>query len=262
MSDEDWPNEISQIDLFNSFYNNHEQYLRYHVHLMGLVPASKQGDDDNKNPIRLSNGIGQRKNRLGFNAKLDVNPDPYCIVETQGGEETGSTSYFPIGIHKFPKLKDSNLPLWDSKTVLLGKKDTLSGIKFTIKDENSKREDEFLCDLIITNQYFPDVATTLDEGPESWKEYRIPVDETSSDRIKTGELEWLIYIKITDGSDRVVTKETIRNLYESTEERSYTEEVIVTPGIGEEKDNSLLQCWRLPNSDKAVLWILVSSFCF
>ena len=202
--DEDWPLEISQIDTFNTFYYNHDQYQRYHIHLMGIVPTT------NNLPVRLSKGIGQRKNRLGLNAKIDANPDPYCVVETVG-DDTGSTSYFPIGVHKFPRLNDTSLPLWDSKTILLSKKDSVTGIKFTMKDENTKRKDEFLCDMMIPKEDFPEPATSLDDAStETWKEYRIPC-QSKSDRIgeDNDKLEWLVYLKITNGSDRVVTKEAI-----------------------------------------------------
>ena len=270
--DDPWPSTISEIDLYDKFFNHHDtDYQRYHIHLMGLEPTT--GGDSS---LINCNGIMKRKSKFGdMSSILDKLCDPYCIVQTVSSgdsSDTGSTSYFPVGKYKFPTLKDTTLPIWDVKTKLLGRSSGVTGLKFEIYDENigdDGTNDELICEVTIPIDDLPK-PTSLELGSESWKEYRIQCESSSREeegRIPKGELDWVFSIKTTAGSDRIVSKEELYEMYKSTDERAYSEEVLKSQA-GNSTDNSILQCWRrrshsASNSPRgAVLWIIGRNDCF
>jgi hypothetical protein len=96
--------------------------------------------------------------------------------------------------------------------------------------------------------------------------------QTPSEEKQFNGLELLFKLKVTDCTEKIVSKEDIASICNDTEDISYTEEVLK----GEtEIDNALLQCWRhkkmtsssssSPSSvanNKAVLWIIGRNDCF
>ena len=230
-----WPKDFG-AQIYTHFFEEHDLYERYHIHLVG-VRGTKGGPSC----------IADRKNRFGKKAVVDTVADPYVEVETVGSN-TGSKSFFPIGYHKFPTLRDTNLPIWDDKCLLIAKKDTTSGIKFKMADHNAQRHDEILAEGMIDRADLPE-ATSVESC--EWKELVIPC--TGGDRTKG--LELVFNIKVSDGSSRVNTKETIEALFEDTDNRTYSE-YILKDDTEQICDNSVLQCWKQPNATKAILWVL------
>lgn len=231
MTTESWPEDLKKISIFQSFYDEHETYERYHVKLIGV-----QGQGS----------IDTRKNRLGLKAAVDKHADPYVILETL---DESSVEYFPIGKHTFPVLKNSPLPVWDAKCTLIAKKESCSGIQLTMYDENAHRDDELLVQLQISREDLPSASEVGIGAP--WKKFEIPVTE--------GRLEGLsvvLSVKVTDGASRMVSKDTTEGLYGD----NYEEHVLEDPS-GVPHDNSLLQCWKVREGEatKAVFWVLVSA---
>lgn len=224
-----WPEFEAQI--YKHFFEQHEMYERYHIHLVG---------------VRGNGAIGDRKNRFGAKAMMDTTADPYFEVETDG-DNTGSKPFFPIGFHRFATLKNTDLPIWDAKCLLIARKDTTAGIKFKMADENSKRQDEVLCEGVIDRADLPEAGTV---ELCQWKELVIPC---KSDRMDG--LEIVLRVKVSEGASRVNSKDAIEALFQETDARSYHAHVL-EDATEQLCDNSVLQCWKQANATKAVIWVL------
>jgi alpha-beta hydrolase superfamily lysophospholipase len=241
--------DLSHVPAYDSFFNHPEEYQRYHIHLIGAENIQSDGRG-------AAAAIDKRRNRLGRPRVVDTVADPYVIVETVGdneGNDTGSTSYFPIGKHTFPVLENSSSPLWDAKAMIMGKKRNVKGLRFQLLDKNPKTDDEMLMEFTLAESEFP-APTPLRDS--TWTEYR---KAGSSGRVANMVL--VFRIMVTNASDQMVNKETSRAFQQtSTSGYVYTEEVLPDETTGDDTDNALLQCWRLPDitdtPKKAVLWIL------
>lgn len=229
--------DLSHVPAYDSFFNHHSQYTRYHIHLIG-AEAQDGGA-----------AIDKRRNRFGRPRAVDAVADPYVTVETVG-KDTGSTSYFPIGKHKFRVLENSSSPLWDAKTMIMGK--NVDGLKFQLLDKNTKTADEALMEFTLDKSELP-APTPLKDS--SWTEYR---KAGTGGRLSNMILSFRIMV--TKASARMVNKKTSRAFHQTAEGGyAYSEEVLPDATTGDDTDNALLQCWRNQGTDapkKAVLWIL------
>jgi hypothetical protein len=261
MAGQDWPS-FADTPIFQSFFEEHDAYERYHIHLVGVRPKNHT-TSTGTGTCTTSGGIGDRQNMFGGTAIFDTLPDPYVLVETIGPDTGSNTDYFPIGVHTFPVLTNSPMPVWDAKCTLIAKKgstSTTEGIRIRMLDHNpaaSMRDDELLAEIVLERCELPD-AKDINSDDDGWQEYVKTADTTG--RMK--DLEILFSIKVTDCASRVISKEETEALYhqetDDANSRTYLEQIIVDPS-GKPEDNALLQCWRQPSSKKAVLWVLVRS---
>ena len=220
---------LSGVPLYDQFFNDHDLYERYHVHLVGLTGRSK---------------LHSRKNRLGVTRVIDGVADPYVTVETVGSD-TGSTTYFPIGKHSFPVLQDCKTPLWDAKCLLLGKKETTEGIQFKFMDKNRNRNDEELFSFTLSRSELPD-ATPINTS--EWTKFII-----EPENMKDVTLEF--HIMVTDGNDKIVSGNDVQTMFEDYGGYEYTQEIL--PDETDcDFDNAVLQCWTKSGNKTAVLWVL------
>jgi len=254
-TDTSWPN-FEKTPIYQSFFENHDSYERYHVYLIGvrLKKDSKQKGSGSK-ADRKSVGIAPKTVKAGrFHIKSAVYPtcDCYAVIETFG-DDTGSTDYFPVGKEKFATIKDTPLPAWDAKAVLIGKKEGTQGLRLTISDEN-RGADEVLFSTEIKRSDLPEAG---EFGSLEEKEFVLPGEEGT----RMEDVEVCLRIKISDGASRVVTKEDTEKQYENTDGISYVEKVIEDES-GKPQDNALLQCWQHSSPSKAVLWVLGRNDCF
>ena len=236
-------------------YNFDEEYIRVHVHLVGVVSS----DDFS------GKAIGKRRNRFGRPRLVDAIADPYVTVKVlgrQADESTGSTDYFSIGKHKFSTLKDCRTPIWDSKCLLLSKKDALNGIQFTLWDDNGSRADH---EQLMT------VTVPLDELPEptplaasSWTTYLKQKDNaTDSENASRTEHAMLQFsLMLTDGRERIASKLDMESLCAPETGYEYSQFVLPDATTEDPHDNALLQCWKHADSTRAVLWVLGRNDCF
>jgi predicted nucleic acid-binding protein len=227
---------FKDIPIYDSFFEEPEKYERYHIHLIGLRNSSGSTEG----------GIANRRSIFGFPRVFDAVAHPYAIVETFGSD-TGSADHFPIGKHTFGTLKSTQLPLWDAKCTLIGRKTTTEGLRFFMHDG-----DEVLMEFSLPRTDLPSMAESLETA--EWKEF--VVDGTQG----LENMKVVLKVMITDGSHRVVSKEATEALYQDTEVYKYTEEILAD-ATDDPEDNALLQCWRqttaATNNNKAVLWVLV-----
>jgi hypothetical protein len=226
--------DFSAVPVYQTFFEQPELYERYHIHLIGLTGEA-------------GSGIQKSRNRLGFIKLRDAVTDPYVTVETFG-EDTGSTDYFGIGMHKFPVLENSPTPLWDAKCTLIAKKGSTEGIVFRMLDEDGKR-DEVLMELTLSREDLPE-ARSIQEA--EWCKF---VRTSASGR--TEGLDFVFKVMVSDCASRLVSKEETEAFCQDSERLTYTEEVI--PDDSEDPgDNALLQCWRqtAEGTNKAVFWVL------
>jgi hypothetical protein len=246
MSNDDDPfPDLSRVPVYDSFFNHPEEYQRYHIHLIG---AEKNQDG--------GVAIDKRRNQFGRPRVVDAIADPYVTVETVGDQNnTGSTSYFPVGKHTFPVLENSSSPLWDAKAMIMGKKRHVQGLRFQLLDKNSRADDEVLMEFTLDKSEIPTPTPLRDS---IWTEYR---KAGTCGRLTNMVL--VFRIMVTSTSDQMVNKETSR-AFQRTSKHGYVYTEVVLPDemTGDDNDSALLQCWRLPannNSEipkKAVLWIL------
>ncbi|KAG7348161.1 hypothetical protein IV203_016866 [Nitzschia inconspicua] len=236
MNDDPFP-DLSHVPAYDSFFNHHDLYFRYHIHVIG-AEAQDRGA-----------AIDKRRNRFGRPRVVDAVADPYVIVETVG-KDTGSTSYFPIGKHKFSVLENSQSPLWDEKTMIMGK--NVDGIKFQLLDKNTKAADELLMEFTLDKADLPEPTPLKDS---SWTQFR---KEGMGGRLSNMVLSFRMMV--TRAGDQMVDKDTSRAFHQSYDGGyAYSEEVLPDATTGDDTDNALLQCWRHQSNKypkKAVLWIL------
>lgn len=217
-------------DFLDTSANN---YLRIHIHLHGARIRSPE--------------------KWFF----DRVADPYVMVETQG-PDTGSTDFFPIGVQRFPVLKDTEIPVWDAKGIVMAKKGGTKALKFTMLDSN-RGEDEVLMEFLLPVEDLPEVCPreSLEEPAPYTKFVRHHADDE--------DLELTFSIKVTD--EWFVTPEHTQALHSDTEDLAYSEHVISCVSSSTPDDSALLQSWKLKNeggstADGAVLWILGRNDCF
>jgi len=238
MSDE--PNYTS-IPLYEDYFHHHEKYERFHVHLVGLVSSSNQGD-----------AIKVRRNIFGRPKVIDAVADPYVTVETVG-DDTGSTEYFPVGKHKFGTLKDCQTPIWDAKCVLIAKKGGVEGVQFRFLDENTKAEDKLLFGFTLSRDEMPETSTLKDS---KWTRFTKTIDHPDY-----SEATFEYHVMVTDGADRIVTPEETALIVTQRDGYTYSEDIL--PDDTEcDDDNALLQSWTNPDNTRAVLWVLGRNDCF
>ena len=132
--------DLSDTPLYQDFFEHHEEYARIHIHLVGLVSSSRD-----------TAALDKRRNRFGRPRVVDAVADPFVTVQTLGAD-TGSSDHFPIGKHTFPTLTDCQTPVWDSKCLLISKKNALEGIQFTLWDDNTKAADEALMTIVVAKE--------------------------------------------------------------------------------------------------------------
>jgi len=252
--------DLSGVPTLHSFFEAPELYERYHIHLIGVRPTAKTLEGGGKG------GIGKRRNLFGTPRIIDAISDPYVTLCTVG-PDTGSTEYFAIGSHTFPVLVDSQTPLWDAKCLLIAKKDSTEGIEFKMLDksfmaphrdstgegvmefEKDAAKDECLLGFTLLRSEMPEITPTRDS---EWTEY-----VRSSEVERAAGMDFVFRVMVTDCADRSVSKEEMDDMYQDTDQMTYTEEVI-PDNTTDPEDNSLLQCWRQSTNEanKAVLWIL------
>ena len=172
-----------------------------------------------------------------------------------GGEATGSTDFFPIGTHKFATLQDCRTPIWDSKCLLLSKKEALQGVQLTLWDDNENAADEALMTVTLAANELPEPTSVADSH---WTPYLKPRDaaDLSDSRTEHAALEFSLMI--TDCAERIASQQDL----ETAMENGYDYSQIVLPSSGQPCDNALLQCWTHTESTRAVLWILGRNDCF
>ncbi|KAL3940367.1 MAG: hypothetical protein SGBAC_005095, partial [Bacillariaceae sp.] len=237
--------DLSVNPIYQGFLEGHDaDFVRVHVHLVGVVSKFKD----------TVKAIGKRSKFFGC-CTVDAVADPYVTVETLGGEATGSTDYFPIGKFKFETLSDCQTPIWDSKCLLLSKKDALQGLKFTLWDGNTNRDDEALMTVTVGMDDLP-APTPVAES--QWKTYLQTRDEAPSNDSRTAEAALQFSLMVTDCSDRIASMDDLTAMSEGYE---YSQAVL--PDETETPhDNALLQSWKHAESTRAVLWILGRNDCF
>eukprot|EP00977_Amphora_coffeiformis_P005443 scaffold1162_cov170-Amphora_coffeaeformis.AAC.1 len=239
--------DLSVNPVYEDFFQGHDdQYVRLHIHLVGVV--------SDKDPAKA---LGKRRNRFGAPRMVDAIADPYITVETLGGEATGSTDYFPIGTHKFETLQDCRTPIWDSKCLLLSKKEALEGIKFTLWDDNVKAADEALMTVTLGVEELPEPTPVTDS---QWKTYIKRRDDAPSNDSRTEHAALEFSIMVTSCSERIASKEDVETICDGTG-HEYSQ-VVLPDETEAPQDNALLQCWKHPDSTRAVLWILGRNDCF
>ncbi|KAG7368834.1 DDE superfamily endonuclease [Nitzschia inconspicua] len=236
MKDDPFP-DFSHVPAYDSFFNHHDLYFRYHIHLIGAEAQDRGAAFD------------KRRNRFGRPRVVDAVADPYVIVETVG-KDTGSTSYFPIGKHKFSVLENSQSPLWDEKTMIMGK--NVDGIKFQLLDKNTKTADELLMEFTLDKADLPEPTPLKDS---SWTQFhKKGIGGRQSNMVLS------FRIMVTRAGDQMVDKDTSRAFHQSYDGGyAYSEEVLPDATTGDDTDNALLQCWRHQSNKypkKAILWIL------
>jgi hypothetical protein len=253
MAAQDWPC-FADTPIFQSFFEEHDTYERYHIHLVGV--RSK----NHTTSTTTNGGIEDRLTKLGWTGMVETLPAPYVFVETIGPDTGSNTDYFPIGEHKFEVLTKSPMPVWDAKCTLIAKKgssSTTEGIRIRMLDNtsDSMEGDELLAEIVLERSELPD-AKDINSDDGGWQEYVKTADATG----RMQDLEIVFSIKVTDCASRVVSKEGTEALYhqdtDDANSRTYLEHILVDPS-GKPEDNALLQCWRQPSSKKAVFWVLV-----
>lgn len=238
--------DLSVNPVYQDFVEKHETNVRIHVHLVGLV-STQEGH---------TSALGKRRNRFGRPRVLDAIADPYVIVEAL--EKQGTAEYFAIASHTFPVIEDCQIPTWDAKCILIVPKNALQqGIRFTLKDKNSKA-DEVLCTMDVPGSELPAVTAVTDS---SWEHYVKTPQNLQDSRIQHAALEFSIMI--TDCSDRIVSPHDMEIAYSSENNDGYVySQVILRDESSSSNSHAVLQCWKHPNSTKAVLWILGRNDCF
>ena len=97
----DPPAGISDIPLFDSFFNHPEDWERIHVHLCGVLPECDDPECDDPEcdakPTSKTDGI---KSLSLFSRSVNAS----VKFETVG-KDTGSTDYFNVGEHSFKVSK-------------------------------------------------------------------------------------------------------------------------------------------------------------
>jgi hypothetical protein len=241
--------DFSAIPIYHDFFEHHNLYERYHVHVIGLM--------NGHHPTKGA-ALKTRRNVFGSPRVIDALADPYLTIQTVA-DDTGSTDYFPIGYHKFPVLTDCQTPLWDAKCVLLAKKQGTQAIEFTFLDHNKGRDDILLFSLRLDRSEMPPTTRLADS---IWTRVsKIP------DHPDYQDVTFEFQIMVTDGSDRIVTLDDYNSIYDCLAPGySYSETVVHDDSQEEcDSDNALLQSWRRSSDDqntKAVLWILGRNDCF
>lgn len=235
--------DLSDTPLYQDFFEHHEEYARIHIHLVGLVSSSRD-----------TAALDKRRNRFGRPRVVDAVADPFVTVQTLGAD-TGSSDHFPIGKHTFPTLTDCQTPVWDSKCLLISKKNALEGIQFTLWDDNTKAADEALMTIVVAKEELPEATPVMESV---WKTYSKSL-KTNDARTQNAALEFSIMI--TEGSDRIASVDDLNAICSNHDGVEYSQVVLPDTTMCND-DNALLQCWKQTDSQKAVLWILGRNDCF
>lgn len=231
----DPPAALFDVDVYNQFFNNPEKYNKYHVHLVGARAR----------PGAVAPGC-KAINSSCFNLFTTVaTPDPMAVVETIG-VDTGSTNYFPIGKHNYGVQKNSEIPVWDTRSIILGN-DNVRGIKMTIYD-SKEEQSAILIKTVIPHNDLPEAGT-------GWKEFVMTEESDSFEG-----MELIIKVKVTKGLTKIVSKEDLSSFLRNSDKLTYTEEVIEAK---EDVNKAIVQCWRHRQpTNKAVLWVMGRNDCF
>jgi len=137
---------------------------------------------------------------------------------------------------------------------LIGKKEGTEGLKFQMKDFNKHSDDQLLFEFTLGRQELPPISSVKDS---KWTHYsRTPSNPDYAN------VTFEFNIMVTSGSDRIVSKIDTEFIYTLLAPGyEYSEEVLPDETQSPD-DNALLQCWRSPNSTKAVLWVIGRNDCF
>jgi len=265
--------DLSANPIYYEFIEEFEEkYVRVLIHLVGVVSTTND-NNDNKNENDHHGGkaapIGYRLNRFGRPRTIDKVADPYVTVSLNDSE--GSTDYFNIASFTFPTLRDCQTPVWDSKCLLIGKKQAVQKHGLTLiladKNHNKARGDEVLMKIHVPGDELPPISSLSSESSTNqWKTYIKTPEETSS-RTENTALEFSILM--TDTQDRIVSEEDMKAVYNTNPSNRnanggyvYKEYILGDMKEEHEDGHAVLQSWKHVNSTKAVLWILGRNDCF
>lgn len=243
--DADPPSFLEKIPTYSQFYLQPELYERIHIYLVGVRP---------KKGVTVSDLEGIKKfNYFGYSL-LSGTVDPLVVAEAVGNE-TGGTDFFDIHQAFFPSLKNTNVPLWDLKDLVISKKgeECTNGLKITMYDGRVD-DDKIIIESTIARSALPEIGA-------DWQEFILEPDTKEEAKACGDDLEFVVKLRVTSGDEHISSRDDLANFLEDSEDIEYTEEII---GAEEEVDNALLQCWRQKQSpsSKAVLWILGRNDCF
>ena len=233
----DPPVDMIDIPELYDFFTKENLYHRFHINLFGV-----------KESKFLSGAKIKKYNKLGFKDRLDeVGPSVEVETVAKSGLDTGSTDVFPIGKCMFASLKNNKRPVWDKKNLIIGKKDGVDAIKFTMKDGS-----KVIFEYFVKKEDFPEVGG-------DWKTFTV-TPEAKHKSLKIEGLEFIFRMRVTACTDKHSSKQDLHGLLQDTETITYTEQVIPA---AEKRDNALLQIWRHKEpSTKAVLWHIGRNDCF
>ena len=246
---------LEHVPAYHQFMTRPELFMRIHIHLVGVRAKASGPHASIRGPSAKGGAIGPRRSKtLGSKHLLDSVADPYVTIETVG-KDTGSTDYFDVGSYKSAVFQDTTTPVWDAEALLITKKGVkcTSGLRIALLDKNA-RQDSTILEYILDHSDFPPIGG-------AWTEIAVANEaQTDMERERFGDLEFVFKVRITDGTDRIVSKETLDVFCDDSEVIDYTEEIFKAKM---EVDNALLQCWRHKEKTKqAVLWIIGRNDCF
>jgi alpha-beta hydrolase superfamily lysophospholipase len=270
-----WPN-LSVNPIYQDFIEHLEDdYVRVLIHLVGVVSTVAP---------TTTVPLGKRRNRFGRPRIIDAVADPYVIVALDdpagsGGSSGGSsTNYFNIASFTFPTISNCQSPVWDSKCLLIGKKDAVrkGGLTFKVMDQNDPHnrggKDEVLMTIHVPGEELPDITPV---STSQWKTFtKQTSSSSSSQRTEHAALEFSIMV--TDPKDRIVSAADMKAMYQQhahstpTSKNSnhdgyvYSERILRDPHeeCKEESGHAVVQTWKHVDSTKAVLWVLGRNDCF
>jgi len=131
--------------------------------------------------------------------------------------------------------------------------DYTSGLQLTMTNESTGNRTTILKTTIDREK--------LPQPGAGWQRFEVKA-EKPEEKKQFGNLRLLLELKVTSGTDKIVSKKDIQDICKDTKTHNYTEEVLK----GDDKepdDNALLQCWQhKQGAKKAVLWIIGRNDCF
>jgi len=238
----DVPADMDNIPEYSDFFNRHELYQRIHVHLVGVKPKIPGDSDAGLRVGNIFNCFFPRRQHEGVNAS--------ATVEAYGPNTgSGKNNFFPIGKHSWLPKRENSTPIWDARNMIVCKKgsENTEGIKIAVLNSH---EELFSCKLSAAD--FPAIG-------EDWKEYVF--EPQNSHNVE--DVVFVYQIRITDGADKIGTKDALVKSLTSKWTVSYSAEPIEAKN-GNKMDNALLQIWKQTKTSdpKAVLWFLGRNDCF
>ena len=266
--------DLSVNPIYHEFIEHFEdEYVRVLIHLVGVVSTNNNTSTTKKKTTMLP--LGKRRNRFGRPRLLDAVADPYVTVALD--DPAGSTDYFNLASFTFPTISNCQSPVWDSKCLLIGKKDAVqnSGLTFHVMDQNDPHnrggKDEVLMTVHIPGEELPDITPV---STSQWKTFtKRPTLSSSSSSTRTEHAALEFSIMLTDPKDRLVSARDIKAMYQNTNKDTnhgyvYSEQILCDHNHHhhhhhpDEDGRAVVQIWKHVDSTKAVLWILGRNDCF